>query len=580
MISGIDDDMMHSYLVQNMFFIFICNSILTPAVWLLNIKAISRKIKILCCLTGDKKVAAMSQKELNEVYDLPSMDISFKYSYLISSMTMCLVFLPIFPLGVAITFIGLIFSYCIERFNFTKIHKRPEMLNHKLCLFYLRYFIVILFAYAVSNWIFFFDVFQSNTFAYINIILFGLLILFPYLSFTKCNIFKITESEVHQKTYDDLYFQFANDFERMNPMTRTRGMQTYLLNLKKNSLISQKTYDHAIGNLSKVNLLETYYKSTLYQDNYYIGCQMLKRRVIPNLAMSITRTQTMRSEANSDQPKLQRIESQIGLLCPVDQQINSIFTLSNPSNNNNSNSLSTDGNAGEHFQRYGYFPFNVFSNPFMNNGLVNAGYNISSFINNILQNLPDTEFDKRQLNSNYFSNNPNENMSNDPLNCNNNTNTNNNTNQGYPNQDIQIQPHDYNQNNDSGNPIKAQLNILQSNSNKNSNIVYDPFAIMNNDPILYKRNKQPDILSNTYKQIEEDVTPGNSNMQLHNYHLGPLFDQPKNSFHGASQNQRNNKNLLDPIIQSNLDENKITDSIHLQNKEKPQEDSIIENIDE
>lgn len=530
-------------------------------------------------LTRDHKEIAMSQKELNELYELPSMDISFKYSFLVKSIAMTLFYLPIFPLGVVIILFGLVFAYCLERFNFTKLYKRPEMLNDKICLFYVQYFAVILFAYGVGNWIFLSDLFASKAFAYINIIFFGLMVLFPYLILTKLNLLRINESEVNLKTYDDVYFKFSNDYERMNPMTKTKGMKDYLFNLRKNNLISQEALDYAIDNLSKVNLLEMYYKSTLYQDNFQIGNQMMKTCSLLNPTLAYGYNCIMKSDNVNNQQMLQNRQNQVD--CPFDQQIMRNFTFCNPMMIHQVNSLQNNVNVkfGDNYQSQGYYCINPIFNPFMSHIMFNNGYESSS--NNQQQSLPYVDPHPQlqpQLSQPYLDNDGMQSnilISNGPLNYNNNSN-NNGINQGYNSHDMQIAPNNYSTSNVL-NAMDYQSNIPQNNSSQSEQYAYNPFSIMNNNPMLHKKQKEKDILKNTYRNIGDD-TPGNPNTQvlLQNYNLGPVIDQPYSSLQEGSQ--RLLKANLDPIIESKLDSDDIALSFQLQNQNKKEDDSVIDNI--
>lgn len=60
------------------------------------------------------------------------MNIAMKYSYLFKTILMTMFYLPIFPIGVPISLLGLILAYYLEKYNFTHNYKRPEMLNQKL----------------------------------------------------------------------------------------------------------------------------------------------------------------------------------------------------------------------------------------------------------------------------------------------------------------------------------------------------------------------------------------------------------------------------------------------------------------
>ena len=127
--------------------LFLINSTVTPFMWTFNIGYIIKKIRIYFI---EKKFSFkslnISQKELNKIYELPNMDISAKYSYIAKTILMTFLYIPIFPLGVPISLFGFILGYLLEKYNFTHIYKRPEMLNESICFFL---FQILMFFFSV-----------------------------------------------------------------------------------------------------------------------------------------------------------------------------------------------------------------------------------------------------------------------------------------------------------------------------------------------------------------------------------------------------------------------------------------------
>ena len=95
-------------LITNMIFLFLTNSFLTPAVWTLNISLIIKKIRIYFIERKSMPdyMHFKTQKELNDLYEYPDMDIASKYSYLYKTILMTMFYLPKFPLGVLISLLG------------------------------------------------------------------------------------------------------------------------------------------------------------------------------------------------------------------------------------------------------------------------------------------------------------------------------------------------------------------------------------------------------------------------------------------------------------------------------------------
>ena len=190
------------------------------------------------------------------------MQIAYKYSYLARSLLLTVFYIPIFPFGVLITLGGLILSYLWEIFLFTREYKRPEMLNNAIGKFYAEHFVILLFIAGLGDYIFMHDAFDKKTFSLVNIILFGLLILVPYPSLLIRDYTKINKSDIKTKHIKDVYLSFYNDYQRQNPLTKKEGLTYYINKLYEHGLISKYTHDYALDNITKINVMELYYKMT------------------------------------------------------------------------------------------------------------------------------------------------------------------------------------------------------------------------------------------------------------------------------------------------------------------------------
>ena len=251
-------------LITNMLFLFLTNSFLKPIVWTLNISLIIKKIRIF--FIERKKVPNSmhfkTQKELNDLYEYPEMDIASKYSYISMTLLMTMFYLPIFPLGVAITLLGLILAYFLEKFNFTHHYKRPEMLNEKLGEFYFNFFISIIVSYSLGDYFFNNGLFTSDTWSYVNIIIFGSLSLIPYTKPISYYFNSSKAYDINSVPINNIYFSFCNDYQRQNPFTKKEGMYFYVTELKNRGYISKFLYDILIKNIEKINVMEIYYNTS------------------------------------------------------------------------------------------------------------------------------------------------------------------------------------------------------------------------------------------------------------------------------------------------------------------------------
>ena len=246
-------------LVTNTATIFLTNSILTPIFWIFDFNYLLKKLKI--CWIEKQKKHNLTQRVLNSIYELPDMQIAYKYSYIVRSLMMSFFYIPIFPLGMIISLIGFIFGYFLEKFNFSKMYKRPEMLNSRICEFYSNYFILNFFMLGVGDYVFIRDNYKTKTWTICNILIFGILIFVPYNHIFAFDCLGVNESELKKENYDDMYFNFYNDYERSNPMTRKEGMKHFITNLKEKSLIKDEEFEEILKNIENINLMEIYYES-------------------------------------------------------------------------------------------------------------------------------------------------------------------------------------------------------------------------------------------------------------------------------------------------------------------------------
>jgi hypothetical protein len=119
-------------LVNNMLMIFITNILLPPAFFFfspgLAIK-IYKRIKVKLSLDKVKlENSIFTQAELNEIYENPVMNITYKYCYITNIFLVSLFYLSIFPIGIIFGFFGLLFTYISELF-YIGLYKRPEIIN-------------------------------------------------------------------------------------------------------------------------------------------------------------------------------------------------------------------------------------------------------------------------------------------------------------------------------------------------------------------------------------------------------------------------------------------------------------------
>ena len=254
----------YEILISNMLMKFLVNAFLTPIMWTLSIGYYFKKIQQ--CLYEKNLLGSRTQKELNNLYELPPMYVSAKYSYISKTLLMSFLYIPIFPLGVIISFLGFSLTYLLEKINFAYYYKKPEMLNKQLCEFYVRYFVVVLFAYGVGDYIFLSDAYDTRVWSLVNIIIFGILIVIPYHRVLSQDFIKFKESDIYNKKYNDVYLDFNIDYERANPMTKQVGEIRFETARREKGIITNEEYERNINSLKNCNFMDSYFNRRY---NYY-----------------------------------------------------------------------------------------------------------------------------------------------------------------------------------------------------------------------------------------------------------------------------------------------------------------------
>ena len=253
----------HKTLINNMLMIFILNSIYTPIKWTLNFSYFGKRINI--WLIERKKDPdeehGKTQKELNDLYELPNMEISVKYSYIAKTILMTFLYIPLFPLGIIISLAGFIIGYFCEKFNFCTIYKKPEVLGAEICKFYIDYFVIVFFIYALGDFLFLSEAYDNKLWSYINLIVFGSLIFVPYVKPLSYDFLKIKKSEIFKNEYKDVCMEFSEDYERANPISKKEGKLNFLKILKDNKIINEEVFLECVKDIYNVNIMQIYYKN-------------------------------------------------------------------------------------------------------------------------------------------------------------------------------------------------------------------------------------------------------------------------------------------------------------------------------
>ena len=250
-------------LLNNLLLIFILNITLTPLIFYVSPSLclkISRRAKARIQLEGvPVEDSTYTQKKLNKIFENPSIDLSYKYSYYTNILLTSLFYMSVFPIGTVFSFVALLLSYFIEIY-YLGFYKRPELLNARLCKFFMQNFKVYVSVFCIGNYIFL-SPFRKYSWTLVNLILFIVIAFIPYQSY-KINFLGVTEGETTKGSYEDYYLMFPTDYEKQNPLTRKSAMMKYFKKLEEMNLIDKYQSQILINEIQKEDILTNYYKTS------------------------------------------------------------------------------------------------------------------------------------------------------------------------------------------------------------------------------------------------------------------------------------------------------------------------------
>ena len=180
-----------------------------------------------------------------------------KYSYLIKTLYMSFFFAPVFPLGLVFSLFGFILGYWLEKYNFSKMYKKPEKLDKHIAEYYVGGFFSIFLFFFLGSIYFIYSGLAKSLIVYVLYFL-GILFIILLRKCVQKDYFGFKESKIHKKTYDEIYLDLSTDYERANPMTRIEGEMRYLDKLEEKNKINKITRDKRKKKIKEENQIKFY----------------------------------------------------------------------------------------------------------------------------------------------------------------------------------------------------------------------------------------------------------------------------------------------------------------------------------
>ena len=126
------------------------------------------------------------------------------------------------------------------------MYKKPEKLGKQIAELHVFELSSIFSLFFIGNICFFYSRLTESLILYSYYYCVSFLFPIIIILFDKCvqrDYFGFKESEIHKKTYDEMYLDFSTDYERENPMTRFEGEMRYLDKLEEKNKINKIAKD-------------------------------------------------------------------------------------------------------------------------------------------------------------------------------------------------------------------------------------------------------------------------------------------------------------------------------------------------
>lgn len=341
-------------LLNNVLMIFITNVTLTPLFFYIGpglCLKLSRRAKARFDLEGvNIEDSPYTQGELNKIFENPRMDLCYKYSFLVNILLTSLFYMSIFPLGTVFSLVALILSYFLETY-YLGFYKRPEVLNARLCKFFIHNFKIVICIFFVGNYIFLSSInnYNRKNWSIFNLIFFIILVFIPYTSF-RVNLLGINEGDAKKGSYEDYELMFPTDYEKQNPLTKKDAMIKYFKKLELMNLIDKYQSDYLIKNAQKESIMDNYYKTSKNPENivnsYEFQRQFLKLKKKYKFIKKIRQRKKLLSQkevldvANEDRD----INNDIQINRNTIKSKNSIYTINETASKDNEDNQSSNIN--------------------------------------------------------------------------------------------------------------------------------------------------------------------------------------------------------------------------------------------
>ena len=226
-------------LINDVFFIIVGDNLLDPLFIFLDPVYLYRRLKR-CRLArkAQKKTCTALQKDANDLFEGPELDLADSYANLVSTFWMALFFTPVFPVAAPITCLAFVSTYWLQKTLLLRRFARPRAYSGSICflaMYLLRFspfVLMVLLAHQLGYYCLNFILRnkENNGLIDVFLILAGVWTVVPAENYL-LKLFKLKNRESELKMtvdYNSVRHKFHGEFDRENPITSKEATEEYL----------------------------------------------------------------------------------------------------------------------------------------------------------------------------------------------------------------------------------------------------------------------------------------------------------------------------------------------------------------
>ena len=241
-------------LLENIFYVFLSNAILTPLYTVLDPFYMWKRFQRKKALEAGVN-CKLTQQSAHVLFEQPDMDLSFRNAFLVKTILASSFFAPAVPLAVVVSILGLICNYWTDKYSLLQRNVLPTSLNHTLNDKTVQLLRWMSFMFAIGNLVFIITlrddvedrIYDSMPKALIFIpIAFGILQIFLPMEKLNRFLFSVPNENSNHLSYDDARVHFPTDYEIENPITCRDGLHNFIRTIKRKDLSSDNRMNDSI----------------------------------------------------------------------------------------------------------------------------------------------------------------------------------------------------------------------------------------------------------------------------------------------------------------------------------------------